>query len=213
MAEWTYDSATHRYTSGKRVLTEREMLDVRNAIADGMTEESASLARQLLDGIVTLAQWTRNFAKLLTNGIASAFLFGRGGKAAMDETATATLSGLIADQHGYAKGFVKAIAAELETAEPKLNFVAARSELYSGAAVHAFDQGRAQDFGIELPYYPADGGTKCGGNCRCEWTITDTETGGQAVWNTVGDSKVCQDCIDRGNEFGPETPFTWDLAA
>lgn len=210
---WVWQAEKHRYVDGKRVLTEREMLSIRNSIADGMTEESAGLAQQLVSGVLKLADWAKAFARLIANGLTAGFLLGRGGKAAMDETATATLSSLIADQHGYAKAFVTDLATALADETATEEGIAARSALYSGASVHAFDQGRAGDLGIELPYYPADGLTVCGGNCRCEWFINDTETGGQAVWNTVGDGKVCDDCIARGNEFGPESPFAWDVAA
>lgn len=196
---WVWQAEKHRYVDGKRVLTEREMLSIRNTIADGMTEESAGLATKLVTKVISLAEWARDFAKLLTNGIASAFMFGRGGKAAMDETATATLSGLIADQHGYAKDFVKAIAAELDNAEPQLGFVAARSELYSGAAVNGFHVGQSLDYGFSFEAYPADGTSECGGNCRCELIITDENESNWAVtWQTVGDFKVCPTCEDRG---------------
>lgn len=196
---WVYDPTTHRYTNGKRILSEREMLDVRNAIADGMTEDSASLAQQLVSGALKLVDWTKAFARLLTNGIASAFMFGRGGKAQMDETATATLSGLIADQHGYAKDFVTDLATALDAGTATEEGVAARSALYSGAAVEAFHQGQVQDYGFSFDAYPGDGTSECLTACRCELQITDEDDENWAVsWITVGDSKVCPTCEDRG---------------
>jgi hypothetical protein len=208
---WVYSN--HRYVNGKRVLTEREMLDLRNAIADGMTEESAGLASKLVSGVMTLVEWAKSFARLIANGVSAAFMLGRGGKAAMDETAMTTLSSLISDQHDYAKAFVTDLATALDAGTATEAGVAARSSLYSGAAVNSFHVGQSQDWMIDLPYYPGDGLTVCGGNCRCEWSITDTDTEVTAIYHTVGDEKTCDDCIARGNEFGPDSPFIQSKAA
>jgi hypothetical protein len=210
---WVYDSSLHRYTNGKRVLSERQMLDLRNAIADGMGEESASLATRLLDGEITLAKWAEEFAALIHDGVSAGFVLGRGGVAQMDATAVERLASLIADQLGFAKAFATDLAASLDLGTATVDGVAARSALYGGGAVQAFHVGQSLDWGIELPFYPADGGTECMGNCRCEWHITDTDEQIEATWVTAGDGNVCQGCEARGKEYGPGSPFVQSKAA
>jgi hypothetical protein len=216
---WVYDASTHRYRDGDLVVSERQLLDLRNAIADGMTDESATLARQLVDGVLTLVQWAKAFAKLISDGVGAGFLLGRGGVAQLDAASTATLDGLIAEQHDYAKQFATAIAEELDIEEPRMGFVSARSALYSGGAVHAFSVGQDEAMGISLPYYPADGGESnsgepcvCFGNCRCEWQISIDGTKGTAAWVTAQDGKVCPGCEARGEEYGPDNPFEFEVA-
>lgn len=204
---WVYDASKHQYRDGDLVVTERQLLDIRNAIADGMSEESATLAKQLVAKTITLAQWAKAFAQLIVDGIGAGFLLGRGGTALMDDASTALLDGLIADQLGYAKDFATAIAPALDDETATADGIAARSALYSGAAVHGFDQGRSQDWGVQLPYYPADSGTVCGGNCRCSWELVDYDDRLEATWVTEEDSKVCPDCEARGSQYGPGSPF------
>jgi hypothetical protein len=192
---WVYDASTHRYRDGDLVVSERQLLDLRNAIADGMTDESATLARQLVDGVLTLVQWAKAFAKLISDGVGAGFLLGRGGVAQLDA------------------------AEELDIEEPRMGFVSARSALYSGGAVHAFSVGQDEAMGISLPYYPADGGESnsgepcvCFGNCRCEWQISIDGTKGTAAWVTAQDGKVCPGCEARGEEYGPDNPFEFEVA-
>lgn len=199
---WVYDSAAHQYRDGPRTLSQREALDIRNAIADGMTEESSSLARQLLDGLITLAEWAARFARLIANGVSAGFLFGRGGTAAMDETAMRTLDGLIATQHTYAKAWLPDLAAGLNDGSATVEGVAARSALYSGSAVEGFERGRSDSYGFEFEAYPGDGSSECGGNCRCELSITDEDEDNWSVsWITIGDNLVCETCQQRGEDW------------
>jgi hypothetical protein len=210
---WVYDASNHQYRDGDLVVTERQMLDLRNAIADGMSEESEALAKQLVAKTITLAKWAKAFAQLIADGIGAGFLLGRGGTALMDDASVSVLDGLIADQLGYAKAFATDLATALLDDKATEDGVAGRSALYAGASVHAFDQGRSQDWGVQLPYYPADGETECGGNCRCEWQLVDTDTELTATWITVGDRKVCDDCQARGDEYGPGSPFVQSKGA
>jgi hypothetical protein len=204
---WVYDPSAHRYVDGDRLLTERQLLDLRNAIADGMSTEAKSLARQLIDGVITFAQWAKAFAKLIRDGITAGFLLGRGGQAQLTAVSTKTLDALVADQLGYAKSFASVVSDLIDAGTATVDGVGSRSALYAGASVQAFHQGQSEDWRIELPYYPADGETECLGNCRCSWEVTDTDTEVTAIWRTEDDHKVCEDCEARGKEYGPDSPF------
>ncbi|MCC6314204.1 MAG: hypothetical protein IT337_09315 [Thermomicrobiales bacterium] len=183
------------------------MLALRNAIADGMTAESASLAQRLIDGALSLVEWAKAFAKLIRAGVGAGFLLGRGGRATADAAAKAALADLVNTQLAYAKAFAADVGLRLGDGTATVEGVAARSALYAGASVQAFDQGRSLDWGVRLPFYPSDGDTACGGNCRCAWEIADFEDRIEATWHTEGDSRVCDDCRSRGNRYGPGSPF------
>lgn len=204
---WTWDAAKRRYTDGERTVTQRDLLKLRNAVAGGVAEESSSLAQRLVGGALTLAEWAKSFAGLIRDGVAANFLLGRGGTSQIDDGARSALDRLIADQMGFAKSFATDLAPQLAAGEATAEGVAARSALYAGASVQAFDHGRGQAFGLDLPYFPADGLTACHGNCRCEWSIDDLDDRIEATWHTVGDDATCADCADRGNQYGPDSPF------
>lgn len=204
---WSYDPDRHRFVNGSRVLSEREILAIRNTIADGMDVESAALAKRLIAGEIALAEWARAFAKLIRDGVSAGFLVGRGGAAKMDAASTNALNAIIDDQFGFARQFATDLESSLDAGTATVEGVANRSALYSGASVHAFDQGRSADWGIQLPYFPGDGGTQCLGRCRCEWMIDSTDAGISAIYMTKGDERVCDDCVARGNEYGSGSPF------
>lgn len=205
---WTWDAAKRRYTDGERVLSERDLLALRNAVADGMAEESVALAQRLVDGGFTLADWAEAFSDLIRAGTSAGFVLGRGGAAQLDRAAFDLLEQLILDQLGFAKGFAAELAPALDAGTATAEGVAARSALYAGAGVQAFDRGRGQAWGLDLPYFPADGLTACHGNCRCEWSIEELEDRIEATWHVVGDEASCDGCIARGNQYGPGSPFT-----
>jgi hypothetical protein len=86
--------------------------------------------------------------------------------------------------------------------------MAARSELYSGATIVAFEEGQAAAHSagrgvLILPVYPADNGTECRSRCRCGWHITGDESAQvwRCTWVTAGDRGVCDGCRDRGRRY------------
>lgn len=209
MAQWFWDTKNHRYVSDAgRVLTDRELLALRNAVADGMSAESAGLATKLANGVMTLLEWASAFAKLLTHGITAGFLLGHGGRAQMDAKASATLDGLIGAQHTYARGFVRDLAARINDGTLTEAGVAARSGLYAGAAVHAYEISRSSSWEISIPFAPADGGTPCLGACRCWWEFSETDTEYTATYYTRDDSRVCDGCQAREGQYGAGSPYT-----
>lgn len=80
-----------------------------------------------------------------------------------------------------------------------------RARLYAGATVNGFARGQASAHGVRdrLPAHPADGGTPCRSNCRCNWSIVETDTGWEATWQTESDGQVCSGCASRGAMWSP----------
>lgn len=204
---WSFDVAKRQYVDGERTVTQAELIALRNTVANGMADEAETLAQRLISGAISLVEWAKAFAALIRNGIAAGFLLGRGGRSQIDRAALTLLDTLIGAQLDYAKGFATELAPSLTAGTATAEGVAARSSLYAGASVQAFDQGRAQAWSLDLPYYPADGQTSCGGNCRCEWSIDNLDDRIEATWHTEGDGKVCDGCRARGNKYGPGSPF------
>jgi hypothetical protein len=209
---WQYSVANHRYVSDEgRVLTDAELLSLRNAVADGMGEESAGLATQLVSGAMTLLEWAASFARLIADGLTAAFLLGRGGAASMDATANTTLDTLIATQHEYAKGFVSDVAAAINDGSVTEAGVAWQSGLYSGSAVAAFETGRAEAWNVALDAVPGDGSSECGPSCRCELNFDEDENGLPLVyWIAQNDDHTCPTCQERADTWDPLNLATGD---
>ncbi|MFT4040690.1 MAG: hypothetical protein QM692_21095, partial [Thermomicrobiales bacterium] len=99
----------------------------------------------------------------------------------------------------YLRGFAEEIAAgTLSEAQ-----VAARTQLYLASATQAYERGRAAGcVGLELPCYPADGGTRCLTNCRCHWDIKETADAWSAYYRTNA-GETCPDCQARAARYNP----------
>lgn len=219
---WTYDRTKHRYISDDgRALSDRELVTLRNDLADGMAEEARSLVSRLFAGLLDFVSWARAFARTIASGITAGFLLGHGGARTVTPKAVSAIDAMIAEQHGYAAGFARDLADGLTGGTLTEAAASARAELYAGASVHAYEQGRADAVGVDLPYYPGDGGTSndgeqcvCLGNCRCAWQITHGGDGpATAAWITAADGKVCPGCEARGNDYPESNPFVMEQAA
>lgn len=104
-----------------------------------------------------------------------------------------TISAAVAKQDAFLRGFVSAIEAG-ELSPPQ---IAARAELYAGSVKATYAEARAPN----LPFYPGDGDTVCGNNCKCSWQ----QRGDDWLW-TLGPGEHCPDCIDRhdGNPYSTQ---------
>lgn len=203
--EWLYDPDEHRYYRDGRVVSLREIVRTRDQFAAARQAMLRALGEQLAAGTITLAVWEVEFRRIVAETITALHLFGAGGEQMIRQKPVhiARLVEALERQIPFARSFIDEVRDGVVAADA----VAARSELYVGAGITAHDQARADDWGITLPYYPADHGTPCQSNCRCSWEITtstDEATGRdvtRAYWQTEGDSKVCSGCRSRGAEF------------
>ena len=205
-AEWKYDPITHVYIdpNGRRV-TPRQLVSARDRFAAARQAMLHALGLQLAAGSITVEQWEGEFKRLVAETITALHLFGAGGEA-MVRARSIHIDRLVQAldrQLPFATQFID----QVRSGELSGDAIAARSELYVGAGVSAYEQARADDWGVELPYYPADHGTPCESNCRCSWIIEtawneqeqrDVTT---ARWQTEGDGKVCDGCMTRAREW------------
>jgi len=83
-----------------------------------------------------------------------------------------------------------------------INEIIRRSDMYMAATRQAYEQGKASQYGIELPAYPGDGSTPCLTNCKCNWRIEDGQGFVLAYWE-LGQAEHCPVCVDRSETWNP----------
>lgn len=188
------------YASDKtRPVTQAQLRKVRNQLADGMMDELDTLARRYFSGEITLGGWGARFARLIRHGTTAGWLLGSGGTNAVTRDALFRIEELIQGQTPFAEQFIR----DLAGANLSPDQAVARSQLYAGTAVQAYEEAMAYSKGIDLPVYPGDGSTECLGRCRCSWTIETTDTEVSAWWDTLGDDRVCNGCLAMSQRYNP----------
>lgn len=206
MADWRYDPAKHAYIDpAGKIVTLRQMVATRDAFVAARVAMAQALGDALAAGTITLDEFSTQFRALSAETLTALHLFGSGGAAMVEArpTLVARLAQLLERQIPYADAFI----AELQDGTVTAEAAGARAGLYQGAGIEAYEQARADDFGIELPFYPADGSSECKTNDRCAWIIEtrwNDELGRDvtyATWQTEHDENVCETCRQRGAEW------------
>lgn len=203
--EWLYDPDQHRYYRDGVVVPIRELVRTRDQFAAAQQALLRALGEQLDAGTISITEWETQFRAIAAETLTALHMFGAGGEAMVRDRPIhiIRLIQALERQIPYANEFVR----QVRTGEIETTAIAARSELYVGAGITAYEQARSDDWGITLPFYPADGDTECLANCRCSWELStslDEDTGRDvtmAVWQTEGDDKVCASCMGRGALF------------
>jgi hypothetical protein len=72
-------------------------------------------------------------------------------------------------------------------------------------------EGKSAAWEVELPFYPGDGTTQCGVNCKCSWHMSETKSETRAYWRLDSTAETCSDCNQRSVGYNPLT-FTKDVA-
>jgi len=203
---WDYDPDRHVWISpAGQIISFPQLITLRDGFASARQAMVRALGEELAAGTITMDEWAQAFKALSAETITALHLFGSGGEAMVRQrpALVARLATLLERQIPFADAFI----AEVRSGAVSLDAVAARSELYVGAGIEAYEQARADERGIELPYYPADGSSECKSNDRCAWIIEtrwDDELGRDATfatWQTEHDENVCDTCRQRGAEW------------
>lgn len=193
------------YRDGDEALTEAELIARRDQQIDAWGDELAAISVEELGAGETVAAiefpatrieaFAARFLRRVGEIVTSAYVWAAGGVDRVSEAGWRTVAGLVDRQELYVGGFVNALKrGELSAAE-----AVARSRQYAGAAVTAFEHGRAALVGVDdLPAMPGEG---ClgGVNCRCYWSYEDDG----AHWIAVGDRNTCQVCAGRAANWAP----------
>lgn len=202
--QWTYDTARHAYVSVAtgEYMSWAESVAIRDQFILARQQLARDLVARYIAREITFRQFALAFNALTAETFTALSMFGAGGaeRWAQLPGAQRALDRLLQAQIPYAEGFLQEIIAGTLTPEA----IANRATLYQGAAVEAYETANADDWEIELPYYPAED-TICQTNCRCAWNLEtvfeDDDEVTYATWVTEGDDNVCDTCAERGAEW------------
>lgn len=144
-------------------------------------------------GRIDTDRWQILIAKDLYAGHYAAYMLGRGTKDIGDPSRK-VVAGIVGEQVDYLNAF-----AALIDKEGWRDSFGARAAMYVGSVKETFWRGRT--FGLDLPYYPAQG-TQCLTNCGCSWEIDydgDPEyLNATARWKR-GKNDSCETCVQRAS--------------
>jgi hypothetical protein len=195
-------------TADGEVVTDADLAVLRDTQVDVWARELAQIAIDELheDAVVVgidfpvsdVISFGNRFHQRVGEILDAAFTWARGGAAEVTPKDEQTITALITEQQTYAGGFISAIArGVLSKAE-----AVARAAMYAGAAIEAFERGRAAQWHLEFPAYPTEG---CAGytNCRCWWGIEEFPDRVELTWNAVGDERTCDWCDANSQEYDP----------
>lgn len=199
---WGYDPKAKRYRDlqSGRFLPNRTVSSLRDRVITSAAREARSLAKLAANGDITQAAFKSGMRDLLRNVHGSEAIFGRGGVNAMTSADWGRVGSTLKQQYAYLDKFAAEIG---EISGPTEAQAMARAELYVGAAVKSYEQGRAAAFGIagKLPRYPGDNCIGLG-NCRCAWDIQEDDENIDCYWRLGGDD-ACEPCQGNAADYNP----------
>lgn len=139
------------------------------------------------------------FLARIAEMVISAFTFARGGADAMTDADYTTVAEMVDEQTTYGRGFL----ADLRVGALSAAQAAQRASLYAGAITKPFEMGKGALRGA--PPFPAVPGERCAGqaNCRCAWSIEETETEWRMSWMAAGDRNTCSWCAGNARRWNP----------
>ena len=202
---WSFDARARgsgyrgpdgRFISAKQAAGFRdEFIDKQKLRVDGLTDK-------LVDGKINIQQWELETRKIIKDTYGVEYAAAKGGVKNVTSAEWGALGPKLRDEQ-YTKLHVFA----QDIADGKLSpaQINARSKLYVEGASQVFEQGKAENKGIDtsaLPAYPGDGQTQCRSNCRCNWDIQETEDAWEATWQ-LNDAEHCDDCLANAEQYNP----------
>lgn len=211
---WIWDDDERLWVNedNGETMTHEEMVEVRDAIADGADELYAdwpleegeeepaeddgrdNLIVLLLLGLITLTEWERRMRTAIRDAVMAQWLLGRGGEELLEDEDFVRLDALLLTQYQ----FLNVFSQEIATGTLSEEWIAWQAGLYFSDTVRAMEHARAGAFSydLSLPCYPGDCTSECCANDRCYWSITDFADEVEARWvRTVSES--CPTCIRR----------------
>lgn len=201
---WEWVEAVRRYRSVEtgRFLGPSQAADLRDHFLERQRAGAADLAGRLEARTITVQAWEAAMRARVRTVFVTEYAFGRGGTGAMTAADRGAVAALVREQYDFLHGF----AAEVAGGDLSRAQIAARSQLYFNAATSAHGHGHARAHGgLVLPAQPGDGSTSCRANCRCRWSIDETDDAWEARWIVSGAAESCEDCRSRGAGWAPLT--------
>lgn len=206
MSEWGWDAARRAYRrlDGPQVLAAARIKALRQEFTRSLNEHAAGLAGQLVNGPMTLSTWEGAMLRLVRASYLAQALLGRGGVNEARPAEVARWKRHLAQQQAYLSRWSQDLAQPAEWATATAAGITARAALYFAAGNAAFEEARAQSFGVPaLPQYPADGSQECLSNCQCSWEIEETADGWECTWELEPGAHHCGTCTTNAEQWSP----------
>lgn len=199
MPDWAYDKATKTYidANGRR-MSQATLTSVRDAYLSSMADLIESYVNNLASGTWTISTFETEMRNRLKNAYVAEYTLGKGGFEQMTPSDYGRVGAQLKKQYKYLRTYLEDVAAGRES----VGNARQRANNFLGSARQAFGRGRAGAWDITLPYYPGDGGTECGGNCKCVWDIEGDDEEVRAYW-VMSSSEHCDGCKARNSESSP----------
>ena len=199
--DWQWNQNTHRYrnTATNRIVTDNTLIGLRDTMIDSWRGRVQGLADDLVDGRLTIQEWTLRMRREVSNIFSSEYLLGKGGRNAMFQADLDAIQEMLTTQYSFLQNFAEDVrAGDLSKAQ-----VGARSELYMDASKQAHERAKAASYGLTLPQYPGDGSQICGARCRCRWDIDEQEDEFLCSWLLNAAAKHCDTCLGNAASWKP----------
>lgn len=200
---WQFDKKTKTYSNPDtgRVLSNDEMIALRDQWADSRKERVSDLAASLAEGGITVQQWEASMRYETKMAFITQYTMGKGGRGNMTYGDWGASGRMLRTQYEYLHGFAQSVSdGELTEAQ-----IAARGSFYMDASVQAYERGRTATYGIpRLTQYPGDGQTSCRTSCKCALEITEDAVNWYVRW-LLGPVKKehCEDCARLSVQWNP----------
>lgn len=194
---WVSARKTYRDTDTGDLLSQDDLVELRNAYAVAKGTDVDALASDFLDGTTAEAAFNALFQDLIVDMMTTGYTFGRGGVDQMTDADWDALAIAIDAQIEYANGF----GADIAAGDMSPDQIRARANLYTGTSVRTYEQGHAAAVGPTMPTYPGD--TVCKGRCRCTWIIVDMGDRWECTWKMEPGANHCSTCLGNSRLYSP----------
>lgn len=198
----TYDKIARRYRRGRRLLTHRQQVIRRDALANDYAAAFGRVVQRHAADAQDRDMLDAEFVALVGEAATVGYAFGRGGLATMSATDWQALSVIVVEHEGFAQRFLaesrQAIArSQVRDAAPSLGAVLRgiieRARRYADVVVAAYERARAAAFGLSLPVHPP-----IHVHCRCSWSQVVEDGRPAAYWRTsAGACPTCEGIAAR----------------
>ena len=187
----------------------------------------------MFERLITLHEWLRRMALIVSDTHLALWLFGSGGYNTMDSTSLVVLADTLRVQYDYLTSFGQAILTGNRPEAPSgVVPVSANSDntshfirpdqcnakglsigqrCMSRAGTASGERGKVvsyRRFTDELPEYPGDGNQICRTRCRCHWRFnfnTSDRSFYHAFWRLNARAKHCTSCLGNASQWSPLT--------
>lgn len=196
---WAWDPKSKRYRNTKtgRFIGFTEMIGLRDKFTQAQADILAQITQKVFDGKINVNTWVRQTRKVIRASYTDMYALAKGGRFQLTQADLQRIEVMVREQYVFLNNFGDALPNMTDGA------ARARASMYAHGSTSAFEEAKAGSFGIVLPQYPGDGGTRCLSNCKCHWSIVEQKTQIKAYWKLEAGADHCADCLANASNYAP----------